>query len=53
MPVRWLTNRSRTPVSRLQVELIGCLGRNKLHRRTLHCLGDRFRIAEIVLLRAP
>jgi hypothetical protein len=34
----------------LQVELVGGLGRDKFHRRALHRLGDRLRIAEIVLL---
>ena len=34
----------------LQVELIGSLRRDELHRWTLHRLGDRLRIAEVVLL---
>jgi hypothetical protein len=34
----------------LQVELVGGLGRDKFHRWTLHRLGDRLCIAEIVLL---
>ena len=34
----------------LQVELIGGLRRHELHRRPLHRLGDRLRIAEVVLL---
>ncbi len=38
------------PVQCLQVELIGGLRRHELHRRTLHRLGDRLRIAEVVLL---
>jgi hypothetical protein len=38
------------PVQRLEVELIGGLGRHKLHRRPLHRLGDRLRIAEVILL---
>ena len=38
------------PVQRLQVELIRRLGGDEFHRRALHCLGNRFRVAEIVLL---
>jgi hypothetical protein len=34
------------PVQRLQVELVG----DELHGRALHRLGDRFRIAIVVLL---
>jgi hypothetical protein len=34
----------------LQVELIGGLRRDKLHRWTLHRLGDRLRVAEVILL---
>jgi len=37
-------------VQRLQVKLIGCLGGNEFHRRALHCLGNRLRVAEIVFL---
>src|SRR6266702_3043320 len=37
-------------VERLQVELLGGLGRDELHRRALHRLGDRLRVAEVVLL---
>ncbi len=37
-------------MQRLQVELIGGLRRHKLHRWTLHRLGDRLRVAEVVLL---
>src|SRR5215469_9766934 len=37
-------------VQRLQVELVGRLGRDELHGWTLHRLGDRFRIAIVVLL---
>ena len=37
-------------MQRLQVELIGGLRRHKLHRWPLHRLGDRLRVAEIVLL---
>jgi len=38
------------PVQRLQVELVGRLGRDELHGWALHALGDRFRIAIVVLL---
>src|SRR5215510_15749445 len=38
------------PVQRLQVKLIGGLGGDEFHRRALHSLGNRFRVAEIVLL---
>src|SRR5262245_46567769 len=34
----------------LQVELIGSLRRYELHCRPLHCLGDRLRVPEVVLL---
>src|SRR6266566_1095705 len=37
-------------MQRLQIELIGGLRRHKLHRWPLHRLGDRLRVAEIVLL---
>jgi hypothetical protein len=37
-------------VQRLQVELICGLRRHELHCRPLHRLGDRLRIAEVVLL---
>jgi hypothetical protein len=37
-------------VQRLQVELLGALGRDELHRWTLHRLGDRLSIAQVVLL---
>ena len=50
IPVRWLTNRSRTRVKRLQVELFGRLRRHELHRWPLDSLGDRLRIAEVILL---
>jgi hypothetical protein len=33
-----------------QVKLVGGLGCNELHGRTLYRLGDRLRIAEVVLL---
>jgi hypothetical protein len=48
MPAR-LTNRSH-PVQRLQVELVGGLGRDELHGRALRPSGDRFRVAIVVLL---
>ena len=38
------------PVQRLQVELIGGLGRHELHRQPLFRLGNRLRVAEVVLL---
>ena len=38
------------PMQRLQVELIGALRRDKLHRRTLHRLRYRLGIAEVILL---
>ena len=50
IPVRWLTNRSRNPVQGLKVKLIGGLRRYELHRRPLHSLGNRLRIAEVILL---
>ena len=37
-------------MQRLQVELIGGLGRHELHRRPLYCLGNRLRVTEVVLL---
>jgi hypothetical protein len=37
-------------VQGLQVKLVGGLGRNELHGRALYRLGDRLRIAEVVLL---
>ena len=37
-------------MQRLQVELIGGLGRHEFHRRQLHRLGNRLRVAEVVLL---
>ena len=36
------------PMQRLQIELVGGLGRDELHRRTLHRLRDRFRIAVVI-----
>ena len=50
MPVRCADQPLAHAVQRLQVELIGSLGRDELHRRPLHRLGDRFRVAEVVLL---
>src|SRR6266498_178469 len=41
-----LTHRKQS----LQVELIGGLRRHELHRWPLHRLGDRLRVAEVVLL---
>jgi hypothetical protein len=38
------------PVQGLQVKLVRRLGRNELHGRPLHRLGNRLRIAEVVLL---
>ena len=38
------------PMQRLQVELVGRLGCDELHGWALHRLGDRFRIAVVVLL---
>ncbi len=38
------------PVQRLQVELLDGLGRHEPHRRTLHRLGNRLGVTEIVLL---
>jgi hypothetical protein len=38
------------PMQRLQIELIGGLRHHELHRRPLHRLGDRLRVAEVVLL---
>jgi hypothetical protein len=37
-------------MQRLQVELIGGLGGDEFHGWPLHCLGNRFGIAEVVLL---
>jgi hypothetical protein len=38
------------PVQRLHIELVGGLRGGKFHGRALHCLGNRFGIAEVVLL---
>mgnify|MGYP003544979817 CR=1 FL=1 len=35
---------------RAPIELLGGLGRHELHGRTLHRLGDSFRVTEVVLL---
>jgi hypothetical protein len=37
-------------VQRLQVELVGGLGRHELHGWALHGLGDRFSIAIVILV---
>jgi hypothetical protein len=37
-------------MQRLQVQLIGGLGRDELHRRPLHRFGDCLRITEVILL---
>jgi hypothetical protein len=37
-------------MQRLQVELVGCLGRDELHGWPLHCFRDRFGVVEVVLL---
>ena len=37
-------------MQRQQIALLGGLDRNKVHGRSLHCLGDRLRIAEVVLV---
>jgi hypothetical protein len=37
-------------VQRLQVELVDGFRRDKSHRGTLHGLGNRFRVAEVILL---
>lgn len=49
-PVRCDTSRLRTPMQRLQIQLLGGLGRDEPHRRALHGLGNRFGIIEVVLL---
>ena len=38
------------PMQSLEVELIGRLGGDELHRWPLHRFGDRFGIVEVVLL---
>src|SRR5262249_4421185 len=38
------------PVERLQIELLGGLCCDELHRRALHRLGDRFGVPEVILL---
>jgi hypothetical protein len=37
------------PMQRLQVELLGGLGRHEFHRRTLHRFSNRLRVAIVVL----
>src|SRR6202140_5182419 len=49
MPVRCDTSRSRTRCS-LQIQLLGGLGRHKLHCRALQGFGNRFGVIEVVLL---
>jgi hypothetical protein len=49
-PVRWPTSALAHPVQRLQIELLGSLGRDELHRRPLDRFGDGLRITEAVLL---
>ena len=39
------------PMQRLQIELVGRLGGDEFHRRALHRLGNRLRVAEIGFLR--
>ena len=38
------------PVQRLQVELLRRLRGNEFHRRALYRLGDRFAVAEVILM---
>src|SRR5256714_3972355 len=38
------------PMQGLQIKLVGRLGRDKFHRRALHCFSDRFRIAIVILV---
>ena len=37
-------------MQRLQIQLLGGLGRHELHRRALHGFGNRFGVIEVVLL---
>ena len=50
MPVRCADQPLAHPMQRLQVELLGGLGRHELHRRALHRFGNRLGIVEVVLL---
>ena len=50
MPVRCDDQPLAHAMQRLQVELVGGLGRDELHRRALHRFGNRLGIAEVVLL---
>jgi len=48
---RALSNQTLThPVQCLQIQLVSAFRGHELHRRALHRLGDRLRIAEVVLL---
>ncbi len=49
--VRRVIRRSRTRWSRLQIELVICLDRHEPHVLPIDCLGDRFGIQEVVLVR--
>src|SRR5262249_43785327 len=49
-PGAWTDYPLTHPVECLQVELLGGLGRDELHRRALHRLGDRLGVAEVILL---
>src|SRR6516162_1398448 len=48
--VRWQNQPFTYPVKPLKIELLNRLDGNKLHGRTLHSFGNRFRVAEVVLL---
>jgi hypothetical protein len=50
MPVSLAHQPLSHPLHRLKVWLIGGLGRDELHRRSLHRFGDGLRVAEVVLL---
>jgi hypothetical protein len=50
MPVRLADQALPYPVQCLQVQLIRGLGRDELHGRSLHRLGDGLGIAEVILL---
>ena len=50
MPVRWRHQPLPYPMQRLQVQLIGGLGCDELHRGPLHRLGNRLGVTEVVLL---
>jgi hypothetical protein len=38
-------------MQRLQIELVICLDRHESHILAIHCLGNRFSVDEIVLVR--